>query len=89
MYVCANPKIFIGAKQISSVKADEDFKYLGFRLDFMGTDAPSPQFVRESLSRLTAALLKPHQKPDILNTYLLPRYLYAFQSPVVKFTVPH
>lgn len=50
----------------------------------MGTKSPSPNSLKICLNRLSASPLKPYQKLEILQNYLLPRYFYSLQSPKIN-----
>ena len=81
LFLASSSKIFVGPTALPTVEADSSFKYLGHKYGFMGTDPPSTEDLQATLNNLLRAPLKPHQKLVILQDYLIPKFLFAFQSP--------
>ena len=68
-------------KLIPTVGAIDSFKYLGREIGFMGHKKPNcVKTLSENLLALQKAPLKPHQKMELLRTYLIPRFIYGFQN---------
>lgn len=76
-------KYFAGPTVIRSLNAIETQRYLGHGLDSMGLMETSLKNLVTYLKRITSAALKPHQKFNILKTYLIPRYIASLQTPVI------
>lgn len=84
LYVATRARLFINGSPLRQITVDEQFKYLGFQFSFTGVEAPSLSGFSAALERLSRAPLKPFQKLEILRVYLIPRFLYIFQTPTVS-----
>lgn len=80
-YVITRPLFYIHGTPVKQLSVQETFKYLGCRYAFNGGQSSfSMADLGEQLSRLMRAPLKPHQRFKILNTFLVPKYIYLLQS---------
>lgn len=74
---------------IRTIDSGEQLKYLGSKYSYLGTDRPTSGALGGQLGRVLSAPLKPHQKLNIIITYLLPRYLYILQAPNISAKTLH
>lgn len=87
LYLAQHANIFVRGVPFPNVAAEANFKYLGHRYGFMGTDPPSPEQLQAALNNLRRAPLKPHQKLLLLQDYVLPKFLYAFQNCSINLSI--
>lgn len=80
LYVATRSRLFVAGGFIRPITVGEQFKYLGFRYSFTGSEAPLSSGLVAELARVSRAPLKPWQKLVIIRDYLLPRYLYILQA---------
>lgn len=70
----------IQGQPIPTVGVSSQLKYLGHKYTYMGVKSPTPANLEEMLSRLSKSPLKPWQKLNILQRYLIPRIHHGMQT---------
>lgn len=70
----------IDGRQVPTLNAVEQLKYLGHNYDRSGMLAPSASNLKQMLERLRRAALRPWQKLFMLNRHLIPRLIHCSQT---------
>ena len=70
----------IGGKKIPAVEVLDSFKYLGHHYSASGVLKPNLSNLQSWLDNVIRSPLKPHQKMDIISTFLIPKMLYGLQN---------
>lgn len=84
-----NPEIEVRSARIPTLEPGESTKYLGITLDPWAGLKTGRERLKEVV-KATAAIarmeLKPHQKVEVIRTYLLPRFIYELVTspPPIK-----
>lgn len=84
LYTASNVNIILAGQRLPVVKADDTFKYLDLPFSPLGITSPSQHSLELAIARLSKAALKPFQRLLILFQYVIPRFLYALQSPSIS-----
>lgn len=77
-----DPELVVNEERVPGVTADESLKYLGVKIGpwrgmIKGTEVPT---IMKTVKNVRGLKLKPYQKVDLLQNYILPRYLYALTN---------
>lgn len=79
------PKFYVAGIPIPPIETVSDtFKYLGHHYTCAGVTPCDSTNLDAQLGRIMRAPLKPQQKFDLVNHYLIPRYVHSMQSPSVN-----
>ncbi|CAL7932903.1 unnamed protein product [Xylocopa violacea] len=70
----------INGTRVPTLGVASQLKYLGHNYAFYGTVIPSPSKLEDMLCRLKKSPLKPWQKLNILQRYLIPRLHHGLQT---------
>lgn len=84
LYTAVSSRVYLGADPVPQIGSQDLFKYLGLRFHPAGLQKPDEVALTVALNRVEQAPLKPWQKLDIIQTYLLPRFFYCFQTPEIS-----
>lgn len=80
LVVETKPLLKIKGTYIPTLGVSSQLKYLGLQYSFRGVVSPSPSKLEEMLGRLKACPLKPWQKLNVLQRYLIPRFHHGLQT---------
>lgn len=74
----SDPLLNYNGVKIPLLAADETIKYLGVQFGYRGIDSGATiELIKQALRRVNSLKLKPAQKLDLLQTYILPKFNHA------------
>ncbi|CAK9798939.1 Retrovirus-related Pol polyprotein from type-1 retrotransposable element R2 (Fragment) [Anthophora plagiata] len=80
LVVDTRPHLYINGDPVPTLGVASQFKYLGYNYAYCGVIMPSPSKLEGMLSNLKKSPLKPWQKLNMLQRYLIPRLHHGLQN---------
>ncbi|CAK9816214.1 Retrovirus-related Pol polyprotein from type-1 retrotransposable element R2 (Fragment) [Anthophora plagiata] len=80
LVVQTKPLLKISNRPVPVLCTANQLKYLGHKYTYSGVKAPSPSNMEEMIARLAKSPLKPWQKLNVLQRYLIPKLHHGMQT---------
>lgn len=83
LFTRTNSSFTVDGENIRAINTEKILGYLGLKFATDGSTKCTTYALRELLTRLCKAPLKPQQKMTILRLYLIPRFISYYQNPTI------